>query len=175
MEMLTTSPPICRFSAIIVLSLLIVGNAKAQSDPTAFERLSECQGLSADEQRLACYDERMAALRAAAKSGEVVIMERAQVDAAKRAVFGLSTPNFPAMFGGDAIESLETTLERATATANGAWIFHLADGSTWRQIDNTRVANPRTRQGEEVRVRKAALGSYFLNLGSNRAVRVRRE
>ncbi len=175
MEMLTTSPPICRFSAIIVLSLLMVGNAKAQSDPTAFERLSECQGLSADEQRLACYDERMAALRAAAKSGEVVIMERAQVDAAKRAVFGLSTPNFPAMFGGDAIESLETTLERATVTANGAWIFHLADGSTWRQIDNTRVANPRTRQGEEVRVRKAALGSYFLNLGSNRAVRVRRE
>jgi ribosomal protein L9 len=44
-----------------------------------------------------------------------------------------------------------------------------------QQIDNTRVANRRARQGEEVRVRKAALGSYFLNLGSNRAVRVRRE
>lgn len=117
----------------------------------------------------------MAALRAAANTGEVVIVERAQVDAARRAVFGFAAPSLPGVFGGDTMESLETTLDRATTALDGAWIFHLADGSVWRQIDNTRVTNPRGRQGEEVRVRKAALGSYFLNLGSSRAVRVRRE
>ncbi|MEN5114334.1 hypothetical protein ABE453_09940 [Brevundimonas diminuta] len=117
----------------------------------------------------------MAALRSATTTGEVVIVERAQVDAAKRAVFGFSTPSLPSVFGGDEVVSLETTLERATSAVDGSWIFHLTDGSTWRQIDNTRVSNPRNRQGEEVRVRKAALGSYFLNLGSSRAVRVRRE
>lgn len=175
MKILTISPLFRPYSAFILLALLAAGSAKAQNTPSAFEKLSECQDLIANEQRLACYDERMTELRAAANNGEVVIVERAQVDAAKRAVFGFSTPNLPAVFGGETIESLESTLERAAAASDGAWIFYLADGSTWRQIDNTRVTNPRARQGEEVRVRKAALGSYFLNLGSSRAVRVRRE
>lgn len=171
----SVSPHICRFSATLLLALVATSGAVAQDGPAAFERLSECQSLTDGAQRLACYDERMAALRAAANTGEVVIVERAQVDAARRAVFGFTAPNLPAVFGGDTVESLETKLDRATNALDGAWVFHLADGSVWRQIDNTRITNPRARQGEEVRVRKAALGSYFLNLGSSRAVRVRRE
>ena len=171
----SVSSHICHFLATLLLAYGAAGAAMAQDRSTAFERLSECQALTDSAQRLACYDERMAALRAAANTGEVVIVERAQVDAARRAVFGFTAPSLPAVFGGDAVESLETTLDRATTALDGAWVFHLADGSVWRQIDNTRISNPRGRQGEEVRVRKAALGSYFLNLGSSRAVRVRRE
>ena len=163
------------FCAITLLSPFMGGSAWAQSGSVAFERLSECQYLSDSAQRLACYDERMASLRAAANTGEVVIVERAQVDQARRAVFGLSAPSLPSVLGDDTIESLETTLTQATPALNGAWVFHLADGSVWRQIDNTRITNPRSRQGEDVRVRRAALGSYFLNFGSSRAVRVRRE
>lgn len=163
------------FSAITLLGLLMGGSAWAQSGSVAFERLSECQSLSDGAQRLACYDERMASLRAATNTGEVVIVERAQIDEARRAVFGFTAPSLPSVFGGDTIESLETALTKAAPGLNGAWVFHLADGSVWRQIDNTRITDPRHRQGEEVRVRRAALGSYFLNLGASRAVRVRRE
>lgn len=175
MKMTDTSSKCGWIMATLSLALLASGDARAQSSPTAFDKLSECQEISSNETRLACYDERMAALRSATTTGEVVIVERAQVDAAKRAVFGFSTPSLPSVFGGDEVASLETTLERATTAVDGSWVFHLTDGSTWRQIDNTRVSNPRNRHGEEVRVRKAALGSYFLNLGSSRAVRVRRE
>lgn len=169
------SSHIGHLSATILLVSTSAGAAFAQDNSTAFERLSECQSLTDDVQRLGCYDERMTALRTAANAGEVVIVERAQVDAARRAIFGFTAPSLPAVFGGDTIESLESTLDRATSALDGRWIFHLSDGSVWRQIDNTRVSNPRTRQGEEARVRKAAFGSYFLNLGSSRAVRVRRE
>lgn len=175
MTVLKFTPRSRLLCAITLLAPLIGGSAWAQSGSVAFERLSECQSLSDSAQRLACYDERMASLRAAANTGEVVIVERAQVDQARRAVFGLSAPSLPSVFGDDTIESLETTLTQATPALNGAWVFHLADGSVWRQIDNTRITNPRSRQGEDVRVRRAALGSYFLNLGSSRAVRVRRE
>jgi hypothetical protein len=168
-------PQSSHFLAPLLFAMTLSGEAFAQDGSTAFERLSECQSLTDGAQRLSCYDDRMAALRAAANTGEVVIVERAQVDAARRAVFGFTAPNLPAIFGGDNIEGLETTLDSASAGLNGAWIFHLADGSVWRQIDATRVTNPRGRQGEEVRIRKAAFGSYFLNLGSSRAVRVRRE
>jgi len=162
-------------AAYLLLLSAPSGTAWAQNSATPFDRLTECQAISNAEERLACYDDRMTVVRAATAAGDVIIAERAAVDAAKRAMFGFTTPSLPSVFGGDDIESLETTLERATLTPNGAWIFYLADGSIWRQIDNTRVPSPHTRHGEEVRVRKAALGSYFLNLGSSRAVRVRRE
>lgn len=162
-------------AACLLLASTSSTTAHAQKNITPFDRLTECQTFPNAEERLACYDDRMAVMHAATAAGDVVIAGRTEIDAARRAMFGLTTPSVPSIFGGDTIESLETTLERATLTANGAWIFYLADGSIWRQIDNTRVSTTRTRNGEEVRVRKAALGSYFLKLGSSRAVRVRRE
>lgn len=151
------------------------GAACAQNETTAFEQIRECQALSISEQRLACYDERMAAIRIATANGDVIIVERTQVDAARRAMFGFAAPSLPAVFGGEALDSLETTLERAVPIANSAWVFHLADGSIWRQIDSTRINSSQVRKGYEVRVRSAALGSYFLKIGTARAVRVRRE
>ena len=75
---------------------------------------------------------------------------------------------------GDEVSSVETTLTRARQGGDGKWVFRLSDGSTWRQIDSERVFFP-NREGTEVRVRRAALGSFMMTVGSSRAVRVRRD
>lgn len=105
-------------------------------------------------------------------------MDRAQVSAARRQLFGFELPSLPDMFErGPAIErvdSIESTLERASVVGEGRWLFRLADGGVWRQIDVEPVRF-QNRNGQVVRVRRAALGSYLLTVGGSRAVRVRRQ
>lgn len=72
------------------------------------------------------------------------------------------------------LDAVETTLVSASQGADGKWLFRLADSSEWRQIDSSPVRF-QNRQGTDVRVRRAALGSYQLTAGRSRAVRVKRQ
>jgi hypothetical protein len=138
----------------------------------------QCRSITESTARLACYDSATEALDAAERQGEVVVVDRAQVSAARRQLFGFELPSLPDMFErGPAIErvdSIESTLERASVVGEGRWLFRLADGSVWRQIDVEPVRF-QNRNGQVVRVRRAALGSYLLTVGGSRAVRVRRQ
>ncbi len=145
--------------------------------PEALSRLVACRSVTAPEARLACYDAAAGALDAAHQQGEVVIVDRAQVSAARRQQFGLETPNSASLDAAappERVESVETTLTRAAQGGEGKWVFVLSDGSTWRQIDTDRVTF-RNEAGQAVRVRRAALGSYLLTVGRGQAVRVRRQ
>lgn len=153
-----------------------------QNDPTraaSLMELARCRDVTVDTQRLACFDRAVAALDTAERSGEVVVMDRAQVRAANRQLFGFQITN---PFAGTTaagnvepeIEAIETTLVSATISGEGKWVFRLADGSEWRQIDSGSIRF-RNREGEAVRVRRASLGSYMLTTEGSRAVRVRRQ
>jgi hypothetical protein len=88
-------------------------------------------------------------------------------------------PAMPRLFGAAAegvpeIDSIETTLQSANQVADNRWVFRLADGAVWRQIDSDPFRY-RPRPGDAVRVRKASLGSFLLTVGDSRAVRVRRQ
>lgn len=152
--------------------------APAPARSALLSSLSQCRSLSSDADRLACYDRAAAALDQGERSGELVVIEKAQVQAAKRDLFGFSMPSLPNLFGKeseeDRVTSIETTLTSAGQSPDGKWVFRLGDQSEWRQIDSMPVRF-RNRPGEEVRVRNAALGSYLLTVGSSRAVRVRRQ
>ncbi len=148
-----------------------------QERPELLSRLVACRAVTAAEARLACYDAAASALDSAERQGEVVVVDRAQVNAARRQLFGFELPSITLFDAGPAperIDSVETTLTRAVAAGDGKWTFVLADGSTWRQIDSERV-NFRNQAGQAVRVRRATLGSYLLTIDRSRAVRVRRQ
>lgn len=168
--------------AVLLATCLATPVAAQQAPSTArpelLSRLVACRPVADSAARLACYDAAASALDSAERQGEVVVVDRAQVSEARRQLFGFDLPAMPSLFdrGGRAenLDAIETTLTRATRTGEGKWVFTLADGGAWRQIDNERVTFE-NRAGEPVRVRRASLGSYQLVVGRSRAVRVRRQ
>ena len=171
------------FLIITALSAMLAAPAVARQTaagerPELLSRLVACRQVPDSTARLACYDAAAVALDFAERQGEVVVMDRSQVSAARRQLFGFDLPAMPGLFDRGArperIDAVETTLARAVLMGEGKWVFTLADGSVWRQIDSERVTFL-NRPGETVRVRRASLGSYQLVVGHSRAVRVRRQ
>ena len=169
-------------SPIIGLAAATLAAAAAQTPPPQqrpemLERLTACRAVAEDAARLACYDAAAAAFESAEREGELVVIDRAAVNETRRQLFGFEMPTLPRLFGngaGEDLDSIETTLERASLSGENRWVFRLADGSVWRQIDSERVRFD-NRPGEPVRVRKASLGSFLMTVGGSRAVRVRRQ
>lgn len=138
-----------------------------------YQNLMACSAVTPDSDRLTCFDRETARLRTAEQSGAVIIMPRARVEETRRALFGFAVPSLPDMMSGDAaLEAVETTL--VSASQNDGWVFRLADGSVWRQVDTTAL-NFRPREGMPVRIRRAAVGSYMLKVGDSPSVRARRQ
>lgn len=151
--------------------------APPQERAESLTQLTACRAISDGVARLTCYDAAVSALDSAERQGEVVVMDRAQVGEARRQLFGFELPTLPRMFGPEGsaeINSIETTLQGASQISDNHWVFRLADGGVWRQIDSERVRF-QNRPGQPVRVRKASLGSFLLTVGDSRAVRVRRQ
>lgn len=172
-----------RLATAFGMMFLCAGSAAAQQGPAAnrpelLTRLVDCRAVAEATARLACYDAAAGALDSAERQGEVVVVDRAQVSAARRQLFGFDIPAMPGLFDRGArperVEAIETSLVRATPVGEGRWVFTLADGSVWRQIDSEPVRF-QNRAGQPVRVRRAALGSFLLTVGRSRAVRVRRQ
>lgn len=152
-------------------------NPSPERSPLLSE-VARCRTITGDTERLACFDHAAGALDAAERQGEVVVVDRGQIREARRQLFGFEMPALPSMFSRDEteakIDAVETTLVSAGQGLDGKWLFRLADGSEWRQIDSDPVRF-QNRAGIDVRVRRAALGSYQLTAGRSRAVRVRRQ
>jgi len=161
-------------AAVVTLS----GSATPpQERAQTLAQVTACRTIANNTARLSCYDNAVSALDSAERQGEVVVMDRAQIGEARRQLFGFELPAMPRIFGPEGaadINSLETTLQGATQASNNHWVFRLADGGVWRQIDSERVRF-QNRPGQPVRIRKASLGSFLLTVGDSRAVRVRRQ
>lgn len=164
--------------AAIAAIASLSGQATApQERAETLSRVTACRAIADSAARLSCYDTAVGALDAAERQGEVVVMDRAQVGEARRQLFGFEMPALPRLFGAEGsaeLDSIETTLQGATRIADNRWVFRLADGGVWRQIDSDSIRH-RPRPGDVVRVRKASLGSFLLTVGDSRAIRVRRQ
>lgn len=174
---------IMAFLVGLALTFTIASNVVAAGVQTSrrAESLSDiarCRSIAADADRLACFDQTVAALDAAERTGEVVVLDRTQVREANRQLFGFEIANpfagRPNVAPEPVLDAIETTLTSASSSSENKWTFRLANGSEWRQIDSGAVRF-KNREGEAVRVRRASLGSYMMTIGNSRAVRVRRQ
>lgn len=168
-------------TVVIFFAVATVSEASAQpAQPRAgaLEQLSRCRTVTSDQERLVCYDAAAAALDQAERQGGLVVLDRDQVQETRRQLFGFQIANPFAGRLGDSedaeIDSIETTLLSAGRVSDNKWLFRLADGSEWRQIDSGEVRF-RNREGQAVRIRRASLGSYLMTIENSRAVRVRRQ
>lgn len=143
--------------------------------PAAVQSLLACRSVTDSAQRLACYDRAAQGFAEAMGKREVVVIDKARANEARRSLFGFSVPNFGALLGGggDEISQIESTVDGVVENADGGWTIRLADGSTWSQTDDTPVALP-PRHGDKVVVKRGAMGSYFLKLGSQPGFKAKR-
>lgn len=143
--------------------------------PAAVQSLLACRLVTDSAQRLACYDRAAQGFAEAMGKREVVVIDKARANEARRSLFGFSVPNFGALLGGggDEISQIESTVDGVVENADGGWTIRLADGSTWSQTDDTPVALP-PRRGDKVVVKRGAMGSYFLKLGSQPGFKAKR-
>lgn len=162
-----------------MLALLPAGavaqNPGREAPPAPFARAIQCRAIPNAQERLACYDREVAALEQAERSSEIRVVDRQQVRRTRRTLFGLTLPDMN-IFGGDndgeAVTEITSKLRSVSQDANGKYLFELEDGARWRQIDTRNLVNPRA--GQPIRIRRAAMGSFLANVGSQTAVRVRR-
>jgi hypothetical protein len=149
---------------------------KSPPPPAGFARMVACQSIKDNAQRLACYDREVASVGSANARGDLVVMDKEQVRKTRRSLFGLTLPDL-GVFGGNELpgeaDALETTIRGAKEGPDGKWWFNLAEGGTWVQLDSRDfIVDPAP--GQPVRVRRAAMGSYLMNVNKQTAFKVHR-
>lgn len=162
-------------SLIVLCAVIAPATAHAADKESATVRaLTECRAITDAGARLACYDRAAAALAAAVASGQAVVLDREGVQRTKRALFGFQLPRV-GLFGSDddrpEFQRIETIVARVVPLGYGKYEFVLEDGARWQSTDTVPFA---PRSGSKIRISKAALGSYFINIDGRRGVKGRR-
>ncbi len=180
---------------------LALGAGAAHAQDPALKDLNACRAISDLAAKAACYDAASGALNQAVDSGELVLVRKKEVQAARRGAFGFNLPSLSFLDrksgseaklekrGGEArsgdvrkereddandgVNAITATVKQASTDSLGHWIIVLDDGAVWRQTDNE-VLSPRPRAGSKVEIRRAALGSYMMKLDKLRPVRAKR-
>jgi hypothetical protein len=150
---------------------------RGMSDSERLRRMGECDSITDETRRLSCYDAAVRSGRTslgANQQGMLPGLPAAQPRSPKQA-FGM-TPGLERdlkIAAPRTAEAEEITAKVASAADRGAglWRITLADGASWQFAEGQHNFQP-PRRGEDVRVRKAAMGSYLMYVGKQPSVRV---
>ncbi len=168
------------FGAALLLVLAVPADAEAQTAarPRHLGALDACRAIASDTARLACFDREAASLLAATSSGQVSVVDRADMKAARRSLFGFSLPKLPFFSGDrsaeDTVDQLESTVRSVQPMENGRYRMTLtADNAVWETTE-TKISFSPPRSGDKIVIKKAALGSYFLRIDGQVGVKGQR-
>ena len=169
------------FSVMPLLAAALPAAAKGKDDlnldtPKVVQDLFDCRQIADATERLACYDQKVAAMRQAKEARDIVVADKAEVREARKGLFGLSLPSLKLFGGGndaDEVKEIDAVVKSAQQGRYGAWQFTLEDGATWQQIDSeTVVFGPHS--GSKVRIKRGAFGSFKANIDGQPGIKVRR-
>lgn len=142
-------------SALCVAPLALFGSdiAVAQAEGVA-AGLTACRALPAAEARLACYD-----AIPVEPAGQA---DRAQRFEAERDTFGFDRARIADRMQSQRARGVSVSMivERVSERGDGSLMFVMTNGQRWVQDESAGLRN--VRPGDEVLIRRAALGSYML-------------
>ncbi|MDX2234393.1 MAG: hypothetical protein NW200_07830 [Hyphomonadaceae bacterium] len=167
---------------------LWLGAAQAQPagqlpQPEVLTKVYACADIADATARLACFDAAVTQLKTAETQGEFTAVDAAGVRRIEREAFGFALPSLPRLamprLGGgggggepEVIENVSAKVARLGSFAGKPSVI-LDNGQTWISIDTN--TNRNIREGAEVNVRRAALGSFLMSAKKGgAALRVRR-
>lgn len=162
--------------AAVAAILAATGVAAAeQAAPPVIGDIVKCRAEADDSKRLACYDSAAGVLAKATTDGSIAVVSRDDVRKTRRSLFGFTLPKLPFFAGDDSVEEapdeIETTVKSGQQNRDGNYTVVMADGATWRTTEPLRKM---PKPGDKAKIKKAALGSYFLSIGGLRGVRAMR-
>ena len=151
-----------------------------QETPAALGKVLDCRALTDPAARLACFDAAVASLDRAVAGGEVAVVDREAIRKTKRGLFGFSLGDLPLFGRGDGdgkteaeeVKEITATL-RAVGTGPDGYVFTLEDGARWEQTDSLTLGR-RPRPGDQVTIKRMALGSFKLSFKIGPSMKVRR-
>ncbi|MEO0440294.1 MAG: hypothetical protein AAF067_05395 [Pseudomonadota bacterium] len=150
--------------------------------PPIFQEVIDCKALTDPTERLSCYDTKVAALEAAQASRQVVVADREQIKEARRGLFGFTLPRIRLFGGGgkdkdrvreEEVKEITTTIKSAKLSPLKKWRFVLEDGARWIQTD-TKLPARDPKPGDEIRIKRGAIGGYMASIKGQRSIRVKR-
>lgn len=166
---------------LVAAALLLAAPALAKDDEPApraapVQKIYDCRTIANDSERLACFDQSVAALADAEMKREVTIADKDVVKKTRRGLFGFSLPRI-GLFGGgedEEIKEIDAVVKSVSLDRSGKYRMVMEDGAVWQQIDTTRLPR-QPKVGQTVKIRVATMGSYFANVDGQRAIRMKRD
>jgi hypothetical protein len=166
--------------ALIILGCLAAAApAMAQTtDSPPLQAVYGCATISDAVQRLACFDAAVAELREAETTGRIVAIDEGRAETIQRESFGFQLPNLnrilPTLRNENTVDAVQAAVTQTMARPEGRRAFVLSNDQVWVQLEPQRGGPIRV--GDEVIIRRAALGSYLMvPARGGPAHRVRRE
>lgn len=142
----------------------------------AFQAVLDCRTTQDPAARLACFDAAAASMGEAEKKGEIVVIDREQATTARKQAFGFELPSlaiFDKVMDKADLDRVTVVLKDAYRGADGKWAMVLEDGAVWRQVDGESLYKA-PHAGSVVKIRRAAMGSFLLNVDGQTAIRAQR-
>jgi hypothetical protein len=166
--------------------------AQPSKGETPLAPIYACADKSDPNERLACFDATVAAIRTKEAKSEIVTFDKQRVEKVRREAFGFYLPSLPRL-GFPALSTPEATKgpskESSSTNADieeqvfvvtayrqvgGNIILTLENGQIW-QLSEADTFNAPSGTPFNVKIRTAALGSFILTIeGRNKGYRVRR-
>lgn len=157
----------------ILASMLLAAVAAAMADEPLDRipsQLRNCVAIKRNTERLACFDNGIAAIQANDSTAEPSAAPSAESSFGMYAQTPAGTGASAA--GEDVVEVIEAHIKTLGRAADGSYLIELDNQQSWRQLSGS--ANLLLKVGDAVQIRRAALGSFRLNTPSGRTAKVKR-
>jgi hypothetical protein len=168
--------------AVLAVTSCIVPLCRAATPPPVPESLLACRKLQDDGERVRCYDAQIAKLAApGAGSAPARAAQTAPEPAAATPGAATAAASSAARFGEETLPpaaqpksrlpeetALLSSITALRKASSGTYTISLSNGQIWRQEESSQVAQF-LRVGDDVRIEKAALGSYHMSTSSTGA------
>lgn len=151
--------------------------AQDKAGTNAVDAIVACRDIADTAARLACFDQRVAALAEAKQRKDIVVMDREGVRAAKRGLFGFSLPRIKLFGDGDGdtetdVKQIDSIVTAARSGTGGLTTIALKDGTQWQTTEARMGFSPRS--GDEITITAGTLGSYIAKIKGGRSSKVKR-
>ncbi|RZM34183.1 MAG: hypothetical protein EOP67_18455 [Sphingomonas sp.] len=168
------------FALLVATSLSYSPFAAFAADPASSKTLDvlvECQNVTADMARLACFDAAARQIASARKSGSLLALDRATVVQRKQQRFGLADAAQNPLGGGEAdqltrVTEVKTTITGVKSSSYARFSIQLANNTVWETIEPLTLA---PRPGTAIVIKQSGFGGFKASIPGERPILVKRQ